>query len=92
MNTYKLQLFCCLFVQLFQDHMHHFFLSLVLPSLAILNVFMKYNFSNFFSAHVVRVTSKMEMQEIRRLFYLFNVTDKNNTVTQHSNTSDINKT
>ncbi len=45
MNTYKWQLIFYIFlfsffVQLFQDHMYNF-LSLVLPSLAILNVFMK---------------------------------------------------
>ncbi len=62
-------------MQLFEDHMYNFFVTL-LPSLAILNVFIKYYFL-IFSAHVVRVTENYENARNKYIvFYLFNVTEK----------------
>ncbi len=72
-----LQFFFSFFVQLFQDHMYHFFVTGV-TFFSNIKRFYEYYFSIFFFSTCSQSYRKiMKMHEIRRLgFYLFNVTEK----------------
>ncbi len=94
MNVYKWQLFVVsFFVQLFQDHMYHFFVSGVTFFFSNIQSFYEILFLIFFFSTCSQSYKNNENARNKEIvFDLFNVTDKNSTITQYSNTSDIHKT